>query len=466
LETLLFSPDVYQLRRNKLRELVGDGLILFLGNSESSYNYQGNTYSFRQDSNFLYFFGIDQADLLGLIDCENGKEILAGEDVSIEDTVWTGAVPSVSELAALCGAANAMNMAAASTYIHSAINQGKLIHFVKPYRAENTLLLQQLTGFDFAKVQHFVSKPLIHAIASLRLIKEPREIAEIEKMIGVAYRMHTTAMKMAKAGVIERDIAAAVEGIALSGGGSVPFPVICSVRGEVLHNHHHYNTLQEGQLLLTDAGAESFKHYASDITRTVPVSGRFSMLQRDIYSIVLSANMAAINAIKAGVFYKDVHLIAARVIAEGLSQMGIMKGNCDDAVAVGAHGFFFVHGIGHQLGLDVHDLEGLGENNFAYDSTVERSAQFGTAYLRYGKKVEEGMVLTVEPGIYFIPQLFAQWKAEKRFDDFINYSEVEKLLGFGGIRIEDNVLVTAQGSKVLGVPIPKSVEDVERMALS
>jgi len=313
-------------------------------------------------------------------------------------------------------------------------------------------------------IQRFVSMPLIQAIASLRLIKEPREIAEIEKMVGVAYTMHTTAMKLAKVGVKEREIAATVEGLALKGGGPVPFPVICSVRGEILHNHHHYNTLKEGQLLITDAGAESFMHYASDITRTVPVGGRFNGIQRDIYSIVLAANIAAIGAIKNGVFYKDVHLTAARVIADGLSQLGLMKGNVDDAVAVGAHALFFVHGIGHQLGLDVHDLEGLGENNFAYDSTVERSAQFGTGYLRYGKKVESGMVLTVEPGIYFIPELFKQWNADKRFADFINYAKVEMLLGFGGIRIEDDVLVTVDGVTVLGPAIPKTIEEIELIA--
>lgn len=466
MKTTLFSAEVYQQRRNKLRALVGKGIILFPGNSESPYNYQSNTYAFRQDSNFLYFFGIDQPDLVGIIDCDTNKDYLVGNDASIEDTVWTGPMPSIAELALLCGTKNSLNLATGIELVQKAISKGAPLHFVKPYRIENALQIQNITGLEFARIQQFISLTLINAIASLRLIKEVDEIEEIEKMVDVAYLMHTTAMKMAKSGVIERSIAATVEGIALSGGGPVPFPVICSVRGEVLHNHHHYNVLEKGQMLITDAGAESFKHYASDITRTVPVDGRFSSIQRDIYSIVLEANLAAIQAIKPDIYYKDVHLTAAKVIANGLSQLGLMKGNIDDAVNEGAHALFFVHGIGHQLGLDVHDLEGLGENNFAYDATIERSKQFGTAYLRYGKKVKEGMVLTVEPGIYFIPELIKQWKAENKFANYINYSEVEKLLNFGGIRIEDDVLVTNDNFRVLGKAIPKTIEEVESMALS
>lgn len=462
----MFSSEVYVNRRKQLKKILKHGLVLFPGNSEVSYNYASNTYAFRQDSNFLYYFGIDEPDMFGIIDIDNDVDILAGNEVSIEDIVWTGSVPGMADLASFCGADKHLPLDKLSSLISDATKTGTRLHFIKPYREETALLLEKCTGIHHEYLSHFISLPLIHAIASQRLIKEDREIDEIEKMVHVAYKMHTTAMQMAKTGVVEREIASAVEGIALSGGGSVPFSVICTVRGEIQHNHHHFNTLQNNQMLITDAGAESALHYASDITRTTPVGGKFSPIQKDIYSIVLNANLNAINAIKPGRYYKEVHLTAARTVAEGLSQLGIMKGNVDDAVAEGAHAMFFVHGVGHQLGLDVHDLEGLGEDNIGYDETISRSAQFGTAYLRFARKVEAGMILTVEPGIYFIPELFKLWKSEGRFRDFINYDKAESLLGFGGIRIEDDILVTKDDCRVLGPGIPKTIAEVEEIARS
>jgi Xaa-Pro aminopeptidase len=462
----MFSSEIYVNRRKQLKKTLKHGFVLFPGNGETPYNYLSNTYAFRQDSNFLYYFGIDEPDMFGVIDIDNDIDILAGNEVSIEDIVWTGSVPGMAELASSCGADRHILLNSLSALITKATTAGSRLHFAKPYRAETALLLEKYTGIHHDSLHKFVSLDLVYAIAAQRLIKEDVEVNEIEKMVHVAYKMHTTAMRMAKPGVVEREIASAVEGIALSGGGPLPFSVICTVRGEIQHNHHHFNTLQGNQMLITDAGAESALHYASDITRTTPVGGRFSSLQKDIYSIVLNANLNAIKAIEPGKYYKEVHLIAAKTVAEGLSQLGIMKGNVDDVVAEGAHAMFFVHGIGHQLGMDVHDLEGLGEDNIGYDETISRSTQFGTAYLRFGRKVEPGMVLTVEPGIYFIPELFKLWKAEGRFRDFINYDKAEKLLGFGGIRIEDDVLVTNSGSRVLGPGIPKEINEVEQMALS
>jgi Xaa-Pro aminopeptidase len=459
----IFEPQVLVKRRNALRNLLNEGLVLIPGNFETAFNYAGNTYSFRQDSNFLYFFGIDVAGLFGVIDLDENCDILFAEETSVEDTVWTGPVPGIADLQALCGASKGLDKALLPEYIRKAIKSGRKIHFLKPYRCENALLLSELTGIHHSQLAEKVSMELVKAIAKLRLIKSAEEIAEMEKASAAAYQMHTGAMKIARPGILEREVASFVEGTALLAGGPVSFPVICSVRGEVLHNHYHGNVMLDGQMLLVDAGAETDKHYASDITRTFPVNGKFTAQQKAIYEIVLKANTTAIENIKPNVPYRDIHLQAATVIASGLKDLGLLKGDVNEIVAAGAQGFFFVHGIGHQLGLDVHDLEGLGEDNFAYDDEIKRSSQFGTAYLRFGRRLEPGMVLTVEPGIYFIPELFKLWKNENKFAEFINYTETEKWLGFGGIRIEDNVLVTNNGHRLMGQPIPKTVADIEAL---
>ena len=302
---------------------------------------------------------------------------------------------------------------------------------------------------------------MINAVVKLRAVKDQYEISELEKAVDVARIMHTTAMKMAYPGNFERELAGAIEGIALSHGGPVSFPVILSMDGQTLHNHYHGNELTEGRMVVCDAGAETSMCYSSDITRTFPVGGKFSEQQKEIYEIVLQANVDTIKASKPGVSYREVHLMAARIIAEGLNGLGIMKGDVDEAVKAGAHALFFPHGLGHMLGLDVHDMEGLGENYVGYSDTLKRSDQFGLAYLRMGRELEPGFVLTNEPGCYFIPALIDQWKAEKKHAQFINYDQVEKYRKFGGVRIEDDVLITESGSRILGTPIPKTVEEVE-----
>ena len=301
-------------------------------------------------------------------------------------------------------------------------------------------------------------------MVKLRSIKSEEEIAEIEKMVDVAYLMHTTAMKMAHPGIVEQEIAGTVEGIALANAGPVSFPVILSINGQTLHNHYHGNTLTEGRMMVVDCGCESEETlYSSDITRTVPVGGRFSQRQKEIYEIVLKANLNAIEAIKPGIKYREVHMLAARTIAEELTKLGLMKGNPADAVAAGAHALFFPHGLGHMMGMDVHDMENLGENYVGYDEETVRATQFGTAFLRLGRTLQPGFVLTVEPGIYFIPALIDQWKAEGKYIEFINYEKVETYKDFGGIRIEDDVLVTVTGNRVLGKPIPKTVAEIEEL---
>jgi Xaa-Pro aminopeptidase len=336
-----------------------------------------------------------------------------------------------------------------------------MIHFLPPYRGETILWLSDLMHLHHLKLRENASIELIKGVIKLRMVKDDLEIKEIEKMIDVAWLMHTTAMKMAKPGVVEQEIAGVIEGIALSHGGPVSFPVILSINGQTLHNHYHGNTLTTGRMLVIDAGCESGLHYASDITRTVPVGGKFNQRQKEIYEIVLNANLAAIAAVKTGVPFRNIHLLAATEIVTGLKALGIMKGDVKEAVNKGAHTLFFPHGLGHPMGLDVHDLEGLGENFVGYDSEVTRSKEFGLAFLRFGRKLQKNFVMTIEPGIYFIPELIDSWKKETNLAEFINYGKVETYKDFGGIRIEDDILVTEKGARVLGKPIPKTVAEIE-----
>lgn len=462
----MFEKQVYTERRNRLKKEMNGGLCLFLGNQDVSFNYPANIYPFRQDSSFLYFFGIDHPNFAGVIDIDNNLEIIFGNDVDMDDIIWMGPQPTVKEQAAQVGVQETKPMKELFGFISEVIQRGETIHFLPAYRGETKMQLENLFSISANVVNDYKSIKLIKAVVKLRSVKDKYEIAEIEKMVDIAYNMHTTAMKMAKPGVIEREIAGAMEGISLAGGGPVSFPVILSINGQTLHNHYHGNTLTEGRMMVADAGAESTLHYASDITRTVPVGGKFNQRQKEIYEIVLKANVEAIKAIKPGVAYSDIHLLAAKVIAEGLKYIGLMKGDVNEAVKAGAHALFFPHGLGHMMGLDVHDMESLGENNVGYDDEIKRSTQFGLAFLRLGKKLQEGYVLTVEPGCYFIPALIDQWKAENKFTEFINYEKVETYKDFGGIRIEDDVLVTANSFRVLGKPIPKTVEEIENLMKS
>jgi len=457
----MFKKEVYTERRNKLREQMSSGIVLILGNEEVSFNYPANTYHFRQDSNFLYFFGLDHPNLAGVMDIDKNKDFIFGNDVDMDDIIWMGPQPLMSNRAAEVGVGNTRPFSKLGEFLNDAIHAGRKVHFLPPYRGEHLVQMKQLLGFLTARVHDYVSIELIKAIVSLRSIKDQYEIAEIETAVGIAYDMHTTAMKMAKPGIIEREIAGAMEGISIAKGGPVSFPIILSINGQTLHNHYHGNTLVEGRMMVADAGAETTLHYASDITRTVPVGGKFNQRQKEIYEVVLNANMRSIEAIKPGIPYRDVHLVAARIIAEGLKDLGLMKGDLDEAVVMGAHALFFPHGLGHMMGLDVHDMEGLGENYVGYDEEFRRSSQFGLAFLRLGRTLQPGFVLTDEPGIYFIPELIDQWKAEKKFTDFINYDLIESYKDFGGIRIEDDILVTNKGYEVIGKPIPKTVSDIE-----
>jgi len=458
----MFPQEVYWQRRKQLHKLLNGGLLLFPGNDESAMNYRANTYHYKQDSSFLYFFGLNQPGLAGICDLDSGEDILYGDDLTIEDIVWEGEKPSMREKANSIAIETIRSASAFGDNVKAAIKSGKAVHILPPYRGDGILKLAEVLGSSVEKVNSFVSEDFIKAVVTLRSVKDEYEIKEIEKAVDVSYIMHTTAMKMGFPGNYERELAGAIEGIALSHGGPVSFPVILSMDGQILHNHNHENELVEGRMVITDAGAESPMGYAGDITRTFPVGGKFSARQKDIYQIVLDANMYAINNCAPGVKNLDLHLGAAKVIASGLKDLGLLKGDIDDIVSAGAHALFFPHGLGHMMGLDVHDMEGLGENYVGYNDTIKRSDQFGLAYLRLGRELETGFVITIEPGIYFIPTLIDIWKKENKHAEFINYDKVEEYRDFGGVRLEDDVLITDTGHRVLGTPIPKTIEEVEK----
>ncbi len=460
----MFDKTIYRERRRRLCETIGEGIVLFPGNTDMPMNYKDNPYLFRQDSSFLYFFGLDFPGLAGVMDTAGGTSLLFGDDVDIEDIIWMGPQEPLVDKAARSGVEKTLPFGALYDYVASAVQKGRKIHFLPPYRAENKLLLQKVTGIAAERLKDHSSLELILAISELRSVKQPEEIREIENACSTGYEMHVTAMRMAVPGVREQEIAGRIEGIALSAGGRVSFPVILSQHGETLHNHNHGLTLERGRLLLVDAGAESALHYASDFTRTIPVGGRFSPMQRDIYDVVLAANNRATKLVKPGVTYLSVHLAVSEVIAGGLKQMGLMKGDVQEAVAAGAHTLFFPHGLGHMMGLDVHDMEDLGQIHIGYDSETRPVDQFGTGYLRMGRKLREGFVITNEPGVYFIPALIEQWKNDKKHESFINYDRLEVFAGFGGIRLEDDLLVTAEGSRILGPRVPILPEEVESLA--
>ena len=457
----MFNPEIYTERRNALRKLMSSGIILLPGNSEASYNYPDNTYTFRQDSNFSYFFGLENPDFAGVIDIDNGIDYIFGNDFEIADIIWMGPQPKVTDLALKVGVKNTAPLSELTVFVNNAIQKQRPIHFAPTYRGETTMRVSELLGINPHRISDYASLPLIEAIIKLRSIKTDLEVAEIEKALETAWHMHTTGMRMAYPGRKEQEIAGAMEGISFAHGRPVSFPIILSTNGQILHNHRHDNILQEGRMMVMDAGSESLLNYASDITRTVPVGGKFSQKQREIYEIVLNAQLKSIAATKPGTFYRDCHTVACETIVSGLKDLGLMKGDVKQAVADGAHALFLPHGLGHMMGLDVHDMEGLGQIHVGYDKEIQPSKQFGTAYLRLGRRLQPGFVITNEPGIYFIPELIDMWKAEKKYAEFLNYDKIEEYRSFGGIRIEDNILVTADGQKVLGKPIPKTVAEVE-----
>jgi Xaa-Pro aminopeptidase len=460
----MFSSRTYLERRDRLRASLREtrGLLLFLGNEEAPMNYGDNWYPFRQDSTFLYFLGVDQPGFMGVLDLDDGETTLYGDDLSLDSIVWTGPQPTVAELGLLAGINRSGSLARLTEVLAAARAQGRPIHFLPPYRPENRLRLFEILGVPPDHQAAQASLEFIRGVIALRVIKSPEEVAELEKAVETSVQMHLAGIRMARPGLKESAIAARVTEIALAAGGGLSFPVIATVHGETLHNHAHGNTLEPGQLFLLDCGAEAASHYAGDLTSTFPVGPRFTDRQREIYDIVMQAHLAAVDALRPGVAFRSVHRLACRRLADGLKALGLMKGDLDEAVEAGAHALFFPCGLGHMLGLDVHDMEDLGEAWVGHEGQP-KSAQFGLKSLRLARELQPGFTFTVEPGIYFIRELMDRWEAEGQFRDFIDYPKLRSYRDFGGIRIEENFLMTGQGARLLGPRKPRTADEVEAL---
>ena len=460
----MFKKETYIKRRNELKTMVGNGVIILFGNNESPCNYPNNGYyPFRQDSSFLYYFGQQRDGLVGVMDIENDRDTLIGNDIDIEDIVWYGSVDSVRDLAAQVGVEHSAPMAALQDICNNAQKQGRKIHFLPPYRFDTKLQITDLLGIHHSQQKNAASMELIRAVVKMRSVKDAEEIEELERAAEIGYKMHTTAMRLTKPGVTEKFIGGQIDGFAASYGAKVSFPTIFSQHGEIMHGNPSMATLEAGRLALCDCGAETINFYCSDNTRTLPVSGKYTQRQLEIYSIVEACHDHALKISKPGVRYMDVHLSVCRMMADRLKELGLMKGNTEDAVRAGAHAMFLPHGLGHMMGMDVHDMEGLDQRNVGFDEETQPMLdQFGTNALRMGRRLEEGFVVTDEPGIYFIPALIDDWRAQGLHKDFLNYDLIETYKDFGGIRIEDDILITKDGCRFIGKElIPYHPKDVE-----
>ncbi|MEE3466549.1 MAG: aminopeptidase P family protein [Candidatus Cryptobacteroides sp.] len=456
----MFAKEVYVRRRatllRKMQEAGAKGLILFVGNAEAPAQYKDNCYKWRQDSSWLYFMGLDEPLMAALLDIDAGTETLFADDVDIDDIIWMGPQPSVRSKADAVGVAQTQPYGALEATVAKALAAGRAVHFLPPSRYYNTLKLQQLVP------GRKPSEALIKAVISLRLVKEDIEIEAIDAACALGYEMHSVARDAIVPGIIEQDIVGKMEGVALAKGWGVSFPTILTQHGETLHNHIHDKIIEPGKLMVIDAGVESNEHYASDFTRTYPTSGKFTTKQREVYQIVYDCNELAFRMAKPGITYREVHLATARKMLEGLSALGLVKGDLDEMVAKGIAGLFQPHGLGHNMGLDVHDMEDLGENLVGYDPDQQRAKQLGLGSLRMARRLVPGHVITDEPGIYFIPALIEKFKKEGLGYDFVNYAKLESYYDFGGIRIEDDVLITENGARRLGPKrLPASPEEVE-----
>ena len=460
----MFDTATYIRRRNELKKLVKEGIIILFGNNESPANFPNNGYyPFRQDSSFLYYFGLQRDGLVGIIDIDNDKDILVGNDIDIEDIVWYGSVASMTEMMQRCGAQETLPMKALKTICNEALSKHRKIHFLPPYRHDIKIQVFDLLGVHPIQQKEAASMELIKAVVKMRSAKEQQEIEELERAAVIGYKMHTTAMRLTKPGVTEKFVSGQVDGIAHSYGAMVSFPTIYTQHGEILHGAPSMNKLEEGRLVLCDAGGETLNNYCSDNTRTMPVSGKFTQRQLEIYSIVEACHDYTLELAKPGVKYADVHFAICRLMFDRLKELGLAKGNTEEAVRAGAHAMFLPHGLGHMMGMDVHDMENLDQINVGFDEeTRPNLEQFGTNCLRMGRRLEEGFVVTDEPGIYFIPALIDEWKAKKHCAEFLNFDKLETYKDFGGIRIEDDVLITKDGCRFIGKDrIPYHPKDVE-----
>ncbi|SFP81569.1 aminopeptidase P family protein [Parafilimonas terrae] len=457
----LFDKEIYISRRKRLAENVGGGLIVLLGNEDSPMNYADNCFPFRQNSTFLYYFGLDVPMLAAIIDVDNSNEIIFGNDVSMDDIIWTGPLPSIAALAANVGVTATQPYHKIEAAVQTAKSKQQPVHILPPYRAENKIKLSQWLDISLNDVSQSASLKLIKAVIAQRECKEACEVEQLNNAVSISADMHLAAMQLAKPGMMEYEVAAKVEAIALANNGRLSYPIILTVNGQTLHNHYHGNKLKEGDMVLMDAGAENAMHYAGDLTRTFPAGKTFSTRQKEMYNVVLASLNHATQLLKPGIEFREIHRQASIKLLEGLKQLGLVKGNAEEAVHAGVHTLFFQCGVGHAMGLDVHDMEDLGEQYVGYTDALKKSREFGWKSLRLAKQLKPGFVLTVEPGLYFIPELIDRWKAENKLNDFINYDVVEQYRNFTGIRIEDNYLITDEGSQKLGKHLIKEADEIE-----
>ena len=460
----MFTADIYSARRAELRRRIGKGIILLPGNVESPFNYPNNTFHFRQDSTFMYFFGHSVPALAGVIDVESGEETLYGDDFTVEDIIWMGPQPTIRNFADEVGVAQSKPMAKLQEDVRRAISLGREVHYLPPYRGETILMMSDLLGIQPSMLHARKSWDLLFAVAEMRECKGEEEIAALEEAFEIGYQMHTAAMRNTRVGRTEHEVAGIVDGMALRYGTGVSFTTILSQHGEVLHNHDHSGIMTDGRLLLCDAGGEHLNGYVSDHTRTFPVNGKFTQKQKDIYNIVLAAHDAAAAALRPNMMYTEYSDAAFRTLIEGLKALDLVRGSVDDAIAAGAAYLFMPHGLGHGIGLDVHDCENIGERSFSFAEVEERAKQTACCITRQWWRLQPGTVLSNEPGIYFVPDLIDKYKAEGKCQGIVNYDKLEEYRDFGGIRLEDDMIVTAIGSKQIGSKqIPITVEDVEAM---
>ncbi len=453
----MFAKETYVQRRAQLKTNVGSGVLLFLGNEEQGLNYEDNAFLYRQDSTFLYYFGISTPSLAAIIDIDNDREIIFGDELSIDYIVWMGVQPTLRDKSESVGITDVRPAAKLADYLHEAIQKGQTIHYLPPYRAEHRIKLNEWLGLPIARQEGSV--PFIRGVVAQRNYKTAEEIEEIERACNVTADMHIAAIKAVRPGLYEYEVSAEIERVAHANGCTLSFPTIATINGQTLHNHVHHNLVKEGDLFLIDAGAELPSGYCGDMSSTVPAT-KFTTRQREVYEIQNAMHLESVKALRPGIPYMEVYDLSARVLVEGMKSLGLMKGNAEDAVREGAHALFYPHGLGHMMGLDVHDMENFGEVWVGYNGQP-KSTQFGRKSQRLAIPLEPGFVFTVEPGIYFIPELIDLWKGEKKFADFINYDKVEEYRHFGGIRNEEDYLVTADGARRLGKKIPLTPEEVE-----
>lgn len=453
----MFDKEIYVERRKKLKENFKDGIILIPGNNYSPLDCKDNCYPFLQDATFRYYFGLSHPGLVGIIDIDNDKEIIFGNDYTISDIVWMGKQKYLKELVFEVGIKSFIEIEELKSYLVKRKN----IRFTNQYREDIKNFISSLIDINPFNFDDYTSFELVNAIIAQRNIKSDVEIREIEKAVNITKEMHLAAIKNVRIGMKEFELVAEVEHATKKNNAYFSFQTILTKNGQILHNHYYGNTLKSGDLVLLDCGAINENGYCGDMTTTFPVSGKFSERQKLIHNIVRDMFDKAVEISKVGVFYRDVHLEVCKVMAENFKKIGLLKGNVEELVSKGAHALFMPHGLGHMLGMTVHDMENFGEINVGYDEEIQKSKQFGLSSLRLGRRLQIGYVFTIEPGIYFIPDLFEKWKKEKLYEEFLNYEEIEKYMDFGGIRMERDILITENGAKILGESFPRTADEIE-----